>query len=218
MEYTIELIESGRIKILENAKELIEEAQILYEHQRYARTYALSHLAFEELAKIPILAAAPERIKTEDEYSWTKVHKKLIKHGPKLIFSINFNLDHENSFLKITGQDKFDPNETSKIMNQLKNESLYAGVRDKEFLKPSENFTKEIADHILRVVRDYYGFIENYEKMLKGVYEKDLTFEEIKSLIEQINLFPFIEVSDNVNETNSVTVRLINPIEMNERP
>jgi len=51
----IKEIEEGRKKILENGLELIQEAELLFEHQRYARSYSLSHLATEELMKIQML-------------------------------------------------------------------------------------------------------------------------------------------------------------------
>ena len=50
--FTTEEIEVARKKILENGAELIEEAQLLFKHRRYARTVALSLLAVEELSNL----------------------------------------------------------------------------------------------------------------------------------------------------------------------
>ncbi len=52
---SITQIFTASTKIMENAQELVEEAELLLEHDRNARAYALAHLATEELIKVQLL-------------------------------------------------------------------------------------------------------------------------------------------------------------------
>lgn len=52
---TLEALDSAYKKIYENAKELLEEAHILFEHNKFARAYSLAQLAGEEISKLNII-------------------------------------------------------------------------------------------------------------------------------------------------------------------
>lgn len=204
-------IDHGRKKVLENVIELIEEAEILFDKNKFARAYTLAHLAFEELAKIPIIGAAPNRIKNEDNYDWRKVRNKILNHKPKLNFSISFNLEHEESFLKITGLKQFKLNDVLEKMNNLKNASLYVGENKGLFKKPSDVITKTISENMIKISKEYCSFIKYYEQQLRGEYEKKLSEEEIQELMSQLNEVPMIEVSEHGQGNNKVTIKLIEP-------
>ncbi|MFO1206918.1 MAG: AbiV family abortive infection protein [Burkholderiales bacterium] len=44
-------IERLRALVFQNSVELLEEADLLFQHKRFARAYTLAHLSSEELAK-----------------------------------------------------------------------------------------------------------------------------------------------------------------------
>ncbi|MEH7745339.1 AbiV family abortive infection protein [Neobacillus drentensis] len=205
MRYSSAQIDLARKKILDNAKQLLEEAEILYKYERYARVYTLSHLAFEELAKILILASAPGKIQKVNQYNWRLVNQELRDHISKLNSSVQFNLEHEEHFLKITGKEEMVLDEIIKKMNQLKNDSLYVSNQNRNFQKPSEIITQEIAEHMRKVVSDYFEFIEIYEETLRGNYnDEGLTEEEINELIADLDSFSFLELFEDPNEPDSV--------------
>ena len=70
---TVKQIERGRAEILSNARALVGEAQILLRHKRYARAYALSHLASEELAKLPMLVRAAVEAACGASVDWKRL-------------------------------------------------------------------------------------------------------------------------------------------------
>ncbi|WP_045515791.1 AbiV family abortive infection protein [Neobacillus niacini] len=51
----VEDIEKIFSKIYENACELLEESEILYNNGKHARAYLCAHIAFEEFGKLPML-------------------------------------------------------------------------------------------------------------------------------------------------------------------
>ena len=55
MKLDIKTLKLGIIKNLRNSQELLDEAEILFENQKYARTYLLSHIAIEECSKCVLL-------------------------------------------------------------------------------------------------------------------------------------------------------------------
>lgn len=78
-------LEKFFIKIYENACELIEEAEILYSHQKYARSYLCAHTALEELAKLPILKNTATKVFNKQKVDWNLVNKRINRHDSKII-------------------------------------------------------------------------------------------------------------------------------------
>jgi AbiV family abortive infection protein len=67
-----------------NARELLEEADILLEACRKARSYTLVHTAFEELAKFFILALAGKRVAQGNSPNWKRFWQRLRNHDSKI--------------------------------------------------------------------------------------------------------------------------------------
>lgn len=51
----VEDIEGISLKIYENANELLEDAELLYNHEKYARAHACAQFSIEEFGKLPML-------------------------------------------------------------------------------------------------------------------------------------------------------------------
>lgn len=73
-------IEALRALVLQNAGELLAEAELLFQHKRFARTYTLAHLSSEELAKLPLLASVGVSLVNGGTINWKKLDKKLRSH------------------------------------------------------------------------------------------------------------------------------------------
>jgi AbiV family abortive infection protein len=66
---------------LQNSLELIDDASLLFENGRYARSYALTLLSFEEMGKIPMFASAS--LFGKDIQLWKKFWKRFRHHVTK---------------------------------------------------------------------------------------------------------------------------------------
>jgi len=80
----VEEIEQIFFKIYENACELLEEAELLYNHQKYARAYLCAHIAFEEFGKLPMLNTAALNVYNGVKTDWKYLNKRIRSHHRKL--------------------------------------------------------------------------------------------------------------------------------------
>lgn len=168
--YKVMNLEKAYRLIFENAQELIEEAEILLANKKSTRAYTLSHIASEELSKLPIIFRIATDVHFGVKIDWKKENKNLRDHEGKLrrkfmqqymlknpLFINQINLNYI--------QDK------AKIYNTLKNNSLYAGIHESEFCKPSQIITFEIAELNIAVVKEEMSFFEIAEFHTKGFEE-----------------------------------------------
>ena len=93
---TVEALRAGREKLLENAIELIEEANILLDNNKFSRTYTLSHLAWEELSKIPVLNTIEIELALGNEINWKSINRRLYNHKSKIRAAILFEYIFDN--------------------------------------------------------------------------------------------------------------------------
>ena len=80
----VEDIEKIFIKIYENACELLEEAELLYNHEKYARAYLCAHIAFEEFGKLPMLNTVVLNINQGIKTDWKKLNRRIRDHKQKI--------------------------------------------------------------------------------------------------------------------------------------
>jgi len=77
-------IEKIFIKIYENACELLEEAELLYNHEKYARAYLCAHIAFEEFGKLPMLNTVALNVYNGVKTDWKYLNKRIRNHHRKI--------------------------------------------------------------------------------------------------------------------------------------
>jgi AbiV family abortive infection protein len=84
-EETISAMElvAGMIACRENARELIDEADILSSAGRHARAYALLHTACEELGKFSVLEIAAKGIFRDVPPKWKRLWQRFRSHDSK---------------------------------------------------------------------------------------------------------------------------------------
>jgi len=162
-------IESLRSLALQNAKDLLEEAELLFEHQRFARTYTLAHLSSEELAKLPILAAHGVRLIQGKSISWKKLDKDLTSHATKLkglllVDLIGTGKDPSSRNIKIHD----DTLSRVQLFNTLKNTSLYSGIYQGELFRPNAVFTRKLAEQALTVSKNRLELFADIETLTQG--------------------------------------------------
>ena len=74
-----------RSKILENSRELIEDAEVLLKENRFPRAFSLAHLACEEMAKLPMLARPSAEIIIGENVDWSKLNIRMRNHQYKIL-------------------------------------------------------------------------------------------------------------------------------------
>jgi AbiV family abortive infection protein len=67
-----------------NARDLLEEADLLRAKDRCARAYFLAHIACEELGKLPILTTVAVSQQLGHEVDWVRIDRVLRSHGGKI--------------------------------------------------------------------------------------------------------------------------------------
>lgn len=168
--YKVSDLEKAYCLIYENAKELLEEAEILFAKEKYARAYTLSHISSEELSKLPILYRVATNVYFGIKVNWKDVNKRLRDHEGKLRMKFISQQFLIGSSLGFVESPEF-IEKKAKIYNDFKNVSFYAGIYEKDFIKPSQIITKEIAEANIGVTKYYFRFIELSDFHIKGFTE-----------------------------------------------
>jgi AbiV family abortive infection protein len=166
---TLAEIDNLRALAFENACELIEEAEILFTNERYARTYTLAHLASEEMAKLPTLALAATDLTHDISVNWKRLDEQLRSHTSKLrgLLFLDFlgtDVDPNAKEISLPGKDI----SRVELFNDLKNASLYSGIYLDSFYKPSAVFGRELALEALTGARNRRTTFAKIEEVSRG--------------------------------------------------
>lgn len=166
---TIADIDNLRTLAFENACELIEDAELLFGHKRYARSYTLAHLASEELAKLPTLALAAMDLTNGISVDWKKLDEQLRSHCSKLrgLLFLDFlgtDIDPNTKEIVLPGKNV----SRVELFNDLKNASLYSGVYLDIFYKPSAVFRRELALESLTAAKNRRTTFAKAEEATRG--------------------------------------------------
>lgn len=164
----------ARSKILQNAKDLITDSEILLDNQRYSRAYTISHLASKELAKLTTMHGICIDVLSGETINWTKVDKKLRDHKDKIKRAFQFDL-----FCDLTS----DSDESLKQYDEgialvdeyniMKNASIYSGMLKGYFCSPSEIISEEIARKMLLISKNRYEWYQAAEKSFSKIVFSD---------------------------------------------
>lgn len=164
---SLDQIEQARVKVLENARELIAEAEMLLANGKCARTYLLSHIASEEISKLAMLFRAGVQVARGEHYDWNKLQRRMQSHREKITVLPFFDY--------MFGTPPDEPVETlvhdlGKVsaFNDTKNQSLYVGQLDGNFYKPSEVITQDLAVASLDLARKRLKTAEMIEARTAG--------------------------------------------------
>lgn len=152
-------LEVGIEKSLKNAKELIEEGDILFKEDRISRAYCLYQLAAEEVGKSRLLFALIMNRKLGENIDYREVNREFLHHQTKSKSALTFEMlalllmysskkdktaqERKASFLEAM-QRVQDENDVQALDNH-KNNSLYVGIKDGSFFEPSDIIRKAMA-------------------------------------------------------------------------
>lgn len=130
MSLKIDQIDEYMTALVTNASGLIRESELLFKKKAYARSYTLSHIAREELAKCKILYIAGRKLIAGIDVNWRETMKRLRDHKSKL----NQETIHNAVLCFIGGNEQLyndamqSVHASSALRNDYKNNSLYVGV------------------------------------------------------------------------------------------
>lgn len=77
-------ITAARQAVLENARSLVSDAELLLDAGRFPRAFSLAVLACEEMAKLPMLARAQVELLLGHSTDWKRLGERLNDHRAKL--------------------------------------------------------------------------------------------------------------------------------------
>lgn len=135
-------------KTTTNANELLHEARILFDNGRFARAYALAHLASEELAKAILVAAKVRSVARGETQDWGDFSRRVRDHSGKILqfsalrYFSDPSADHGNA-RRIWGAARRRSSVFAK--NTLKNRSLYAGWNRHRIYAPTDVIPRSLA-------------------------------------------------------------------------
>lgn len=163
-------------KVIENARDLVDEAELLLSHGKFARAFTLAHLATEEMSKAWLVSGLATAVVYGQPVDWKKVGDKLRDHTSKIVST--FLMDYMR-----TPQAGDTPNVGGLLaricnpggINKLKNDSLYTSLKG---VKPSEAISPELAIEYLRTARELLVLAELGSTQLlsaTGMTESGLT-------------------------------------------
>ena len=181
-ELSIEEIEIGRAKALENASDLIEDAKILFASKRYPRCYALAHLACEELGKVMMLM----RIGIDSRLgkaAWGAFWKRFRNHKEKTrnILGIDYFVSPTRSDNSDMVKYIEDVTKLVHIYEDTKLVGLYTDYVCGNFLSPREFFQRDLTKAMLRLAKKRLSIISKMEGVTLGKI-KDFDVAKIEEI------------------------------------
>lgn len=147
-ELSREQLITARNKIVENAKNLLCEAQLLYNNQRYSRTYFLLCICNEELGKSVIITSAIVEL-VKGSINWKRFWRHLRNHKDK-----TGTIEHMENIFISSDENFTDPNNIQKILphlEEIKMASLYSDMFQNDFFDPDEIIPCELVESFLKL-------------------------------------------------------------------
>ena len=184
MKLGINNLKEGIIKNINNSQELIDEAEILFKNEKYARAYLLSHFAIEESSKCGMLLKVIAFKVWNEKIDIKIVRKRFLNHKDKIR---NYKLLEIFNETKIIDLEK----EIGKL-NNFKNQSVYVNwTNENEFIMPNEIFDKKMTAEMMEKSLEYVKLytkisvqLINNEVGIFSILRESKDLKQIKEIIE----------------------------------
>lgn len=179
----------GRKKALQNAKELLEDAKILFKANRYARSFFLIQISTEELGKYGIMVTSSISA-IHGSLNWKRFWKRFRDHKNKtehlLLFEdLNWFLNEKQKELFKTKENK----EYSAIQEDTKMKSLYSDFFIEEFIIPSQIINKSLCETSLNLIENRIELVSSFENEIASKFNlENLRPEDIESFYDKLNI------------------------------
>lgn len=185
-ELTREQLITARDKVIENAKNLFQEAQLLYDNERLSRAYFLLCICDEELGKFIIITSAIVEL-VDESINWKKFWCRLRSHKDKTSI-----IEHMENIFISTSANFIAPDDIKKIIPKLeefKMASLYSDMFQNDFFIPNEIIPCYIVGSLIELTSKRIDFISSTVKLkdtLKNITKEDIVQFRSKFKIEAL--------------------------------
>jgi AbiV family abortive infection protein len=156
-------LDEGYRKSLENARELLADAELLLDHGRVPRAYCLGQLACEEVGKAQMLFAAAWDVEQGHAVDWTRLGERFRDHVSKGLARLVTEALVANDVVRVKTASK-----EAQVLNRLKNASLYVDLTTAGFQKPGEAITAEQAATLVAAASELVSMLEQADKARRG--------------------------------------------------
>lgn len=180
---SIDQVKNSRVKALQNANELIQDAEILFREERWPIVLFLCQISGEEIGKYIMLSSIFIQQISEIEIDWKRIWKRLTSHTEKyeLVTYMEDIFLEKNVFADMKKYKDKLKNE-SKELDRFKQKSLYCDFTEEIPHCPSDIIGKEIAENALKWAKNRYNLFKNMEESLQEAKVPD---KITKEFIEQ---------------------------------
>jgi AbiV family abortive infection protein len=180
---SLEQLTHGRLKALQNAIDLINDAECLYKEGRWARSAFLSQIAIEELGKYLMIMGAIGNL-IAGQIEWSKFWKRFVSHREKAgnIFLFDAALSPSQEDEKILRDFEKADTHTTEFQKQ-KLSSLYVDFQGDRFVLPMDVVDEKTAKKAIENAKAVLFFFELGEK---EVFSKENLRELSASTLERI--------------------------------
>ena len=171
-------LERARRCALQNAEELVSDAELLVQHSRWARGFFLAQIAVEELGKYVMIVSATGNI-VMGTMDWKKFWKRYRSHKEKLQ---NIHL-MEEVFFEEEPPKTLDhlPNEVAEF-DALKMRALYSEHFFDRVIKPFEFMLEPFARQAVELAGSRLEWQKTYEREIIGrIQLEELTRDRLLS-------------------------------------
>lgn len=185
---------NGAGNVLLNGQQLCEEAELLHNNKMYARSYALSHLAREEIAKSIMIYDVIIKVMAKKKVNWKDFDRKFRSHKAKIVNdnaitclilkTSNINTSIPKALFTDCNID---------FTNKRKNQSLYADWENGEFVFPNEKITESLSKRNLGIAFHKALFVTdiilNIPKLQKLSSAQILSIFPLNNMEEERSIF-----------------------------
>jgi AbiV family abortive infection protein len=189
-----DILYMARKKVLQNAQSLYEDAKILFENNRWPRSFFLSQIATEELGKYGLIVTSSVWA-AHGSLDWNHFRKRFTNHKDKTKHFLLFEgLYHGN--LSDDFFENFDENEDADTkladsLEKIKMASLYCDMnKDGMVSLPGNVITKDFCEISLDLLRNRLTLVSNYEKEIASKIDQDrlnkVDMEYLDKILEEI--------------------------------
>lgn len=181
-EVSPDILYMARKKVLQNAHSLYDDAKILFDNDRWPRSYFISQIATEELGKYGIIITSSIWA-AHGSLDWNHFRKRFTNHKDKTRHFLLFeDLCHENlsdeffeNFTKNRDVDRKDADS----LEIIKMASLYSDMNEDGTISLPENIiTKDFCEISLDLLKKRLNLVSNYENKICKVDQVKLSKEE----------------------------------------
>jgi AbiV family abortive infection protein len=150
---TLNDIYGVRVAVFGNALSLQKEAELLFQHEYFARAYLLAHFVTEELGKLVILANPAVALRKGESVDWRYITNRFPDHSEKVgagdaLYAIG-GLDPG-----VTTSDRIEwlkaAAHSVRERVRRKNRATYVDVADNRIQSPLKNISRDMAAEMLQ--------------------------------------------------------------------